>query len=64
MTDKHYLSIYYGIDESLPDDIFYREIKLINLQFEEYTERSVFQKYKRELIKRKDKTSLKNGNQW
>lgn len=32
---KHYLSIYYGIDENLPDDIFYREIKLINLQFEE-----------------------------
>ena len=43
---KHYLSIYYGIDENLPDDIFYREIKLINLQFEEYTEQSVFRKYK------------------
>lgn len=35
MTDKHTLSLYYGIDENLPDDIFYREIKLINIQFEE-----------------------------
>lgn len=35
MKDKHYLSIYYGIDETLPDDIFYREIKLINIQIEE-----------------------------
>ena len=57
MKDKHTLSLIYGIDENLPDDIFYREIKLINIQFEEYTEQSVFRKYKSELqTQRQDKS--------
>ena len=30
MYTKHFLSLYYGIDESLPDDLFYAEIEKIN----------------------------------
>lgn len=35
MKDKHYLSIYYGIDETLPDDEFYKKIREINRECEE-----------------------------
>ena len=35
MKDKHYLSIYYGIDENLPDDEFYRQVGEINKECEE-----------------------------
>lgn len=31
---KHYLSIYYGIDENLPDEEFYQKIKEINQECE------------------------------
>ena len=33
--NKHYLSIYYGIDETLPDDEFYQKIREINKECEE-----------------------------
>lgn len=39
MTDKHYLSIYYGIDETLPDDEFYQRVKEINKECEESTKK-------------------------
>ena len=32
---KHYLSIYYGLDETLPDDEFYKKIEEINRECEE-----------------------------
>lgn len=35
MKNKHYLSIYYGIDENLPDDEFYQKINEINQECEE-----------------------------
>lgn len=35
MNNKHYLSIYYGIDETLPDKIFFQKIKEINCLAEE-----------------------------
>lgn len=35
MTDKHTLSLYYGIDENLPDNEFYKKIKEINCLAEE-----------------------------
>lgn len=37
--NKHYLSIYYGIDETLPDDIFYQRVKEINKECEESTKK-------------------------
>lgn len=37
--NKHYLSIYYGIDETLPDDIFYCRVKEINKECEESTKK-------------------------
>lgn len=42
MKDKHYLSIYYGIDETLPDDEFYKKIKEINRECEECTKKFNF----------------------
>ena len=35
MLDKHYWSVYYGIEETLPDDEFYRRVKEINKECEE-----------------------------
>ena len=37
--DKHYLSIYYGIDETLPDDIFYCRVKEINQECEKHIQK-------------------------
>lgn len=35
MYDKTYLALYYGVDENLPDDEFYRQIENINQQMEQ-----------------------------
>ena len=32
---KHYLSLIYGIDETLPDEDFYRQVREINKECEE-----------------------------
>ena len=39
MKNKHYLSIYYGVDISLPDEEFYKKIKEINKLAEQTTEK-------------------------
>lgn len=39
MYTKHFLSLYYGIDESLPDDLFFAEIDKINKMAESVAEK-------------------------
>ena len=62
MKNKHYWAIYYGIDETLPDDEFYCRVKEINRECKKHIKN--FQKgrkYGGEIMNKKVKALLKAG---